>query len=211
MTNLMPTLKPIADAQKLAAILAKNLKIVDTYIQRRQEMTEAFQALEDQKGSVETESKDALLQQKFELEGELPQHLGRIRAVADHLSRALLDELHGEMIETVARVNSVIHRLYVIRSTIGARCNAQAMIADTVIPSFVDGSDLFKPPIQIDLMDGHVIEAAWERDDYAVALHKLLQPYHQIERCLEQLWFEQREAAYARRRGAGGLIPKPIR
>ena len=77
MTNL--PVKPIADAQKLTAILEKNLKIVDTYIQRRQEMNEALQALENQKGSVKTESKDALMQQKLELEGELPQHLGRIQ------------------------------------------------------------------------------------------------------------------------------------
>jgi len=140
----------------------------------------------------------------------LPQHLGRIRAVAGHLSQALLDELYGQLIEAVAEVNSVINRLYIIRSTVGARCFAQDTIEDTVIPSFIDRRDLFKPPVQIDPMDGHV-ESAWEQDDSAVALHKMLQPYHEVERRLEQLWFEQREAAAARRQGAGGLIPKPIR
>jgi hypothetical protein len=198
MSNL--PLKPIADAKKLTAILAKNLKIVDAYVQRRQEMTQAVQALEGQKDSVETESKDALMQQKLELEEELPQHLGRIRAVADHLSRALLDELHPDMTEAVARLNSVINRLYVIRSTVGARCFAQSTIDDTMIPSPVDGRDLFKPPLQKDC-DGHVIEAAWEQDGSAVALYKLLQPYYQTERQLEQLYFEQRESAAADRRG----------
>ena len=207
--NNLP-LKPIADAQKLTAILVKNLKIVDTYVQRRQEMNEALQALEDQKGSMKTESKDALMQQKLELEGELPQHLGRIQAIAGRLSRALLDELYGQLIEAVAEVNSAINRLYIIRSTVGARCFAQDTIEDTVIPSFVDRRDLFKPPVQRNC-DGHIIEAAWEQDDSAVALHKLLQPYHETERHLEQLYFEQREAAAAHRQGAGGLIPQPIR
>ena len=50
-------------------------------------------------------------------------------------------------------------------------------IDDTVIPSPVDGRDLFKPPLQKNC-DGDIIEAAWEQDDSAVALHKLLQPYH---------------------------------
>jgi hypothetical protein len=150
------------------------------------------------------------MQQRLKLEDELPQHLGRIRAVASHLRRALIDKLNGEMTEAAARVNSVINRLYIIRSTIGVHSFAQATMSDTVMPSFVDGRDLIKPPLQKNC-DGEVIEAAWERDDSAVALHKLLQPYHQTERHLEQLWFEQREAAAARRQGAGGLIPKPIR
>jgi uncharacterized protein YdcH (DUF465 family) len=113
------SLKPIADVQKLAAILAKNLKIVDTYVQRRQEINDALQALEEQNDNVRTESKDLLMQQRLKLEDELPQHLGRIRAVAGHLRRALIDKLNGEMTEAAARVNSVINRLYIIRSTIG--------------------------------------------------------------------------------------------
>jgi hypothetical protein len=206
MTNL--PLKPMADVQKLTAILDKNLKTVDAYIKRRQEVTKAVQALEGQKDKKATESKDALMRQQIELEEELPQLLGRIRAVADHLSHALLNELYKDMIVAVAGINSVVNRLHIIRSTVGARCNAQATIADTVIPSFVDGRDLFKPPIQIDLTEGHVVEAAWEQDDSAVALHSLLQPYHGTERHLEQLYFEQREAAAARRRGGGGFNSK---
>ena len=200
-------LKPIADAQKLAALLAKNLKSVDSYIQRRQEINDALQSLEGQSDSVKTESKDLLTQQKLKLEGELPQHLGRIRAVAGHLRRALIDELNGEMTDAAVRVNSVINRLHVIRSTVGTNRFAQATIEDTVIPAPVDGRDLFKPPVHRDF-NGHVIEADWKQDDSAVALHALLQPYHHIERCLEQLWFEQKKAA---RQGAGGLIPQPIR
>jgi hypothetical protein len=201
MTNL--PLKPIADAKRLAAILTKNLKIIDTYIQQRQEINDALQAMEEQRESAKTESKDLLMQQKLKLEAELPQHLGRIRAVAGHLRRALIDELNGEMTEAADIINSVINRLYVIRSTIGTNRFAQATIEDTVIPAPVDGRDLFKPPVHRDF-NGHVVEAAWEQDDSAVALHALLQPYHHIERCLEQLLFEQKEAT---RQGAGGLIP----
>jgi hypothetical protein len=201
MTNL--PLKPIADAKRLAAILTKNLKIIDTYIQQRQEINDALQAMEEQRESAKTESKDLLMQQKLKLEAELPQHLGRIRAVAGHLRRALIDELNGEMTEAADIINSVINRLYVIRSTIGTNHFAQATIEDTVMPAPVDGRDLFKPPVHRDF-NGHVIEADWKQDDSAVALHALLQPYHHIERCLEQLWFEQKEAT---RQGAGGLIP----
>ena len=210
-TMATTSLKPIADVQKLAAILAKNLKIVDTYVQRRQEINDALQALEEQNDNVRTESKDLLMQQRLKLEDELPQHLGRIRAVAGHLRRALIDKLNGEMTEAAARVNSVINRLYIIRSTIGVHSFAQATMSDTVMPSFVDGRDLIKSPIQIDPIDDHVVEASWEQDDSAVALHHLLQPYHQTELCLEQLWFEQTEAGATRRQGAGGLIPQPIR
>ncbi len=205
MTNL--PLKPIADAQRLAAILTKNLKIIDTYVRQRQEINDALQELEEQRDSAKTESKDLLMQQKLKLEDELPQHLGRIRAVAGHLRRALIGELNGELTEASARVNSVINRLHVIRSTVGTSRFAQATIEDTVIPAPVDGHDLFKPPVHRDF-NGHVIEADWKKDNSAVALHALLQPYHHIERCLEQLCFEQKEST---RQGAGGLILKPIR
>jgi hypothetical protein len=231
MTNLLTTIKPKADVQKLIGILAKNLKTADAYIQRRQDMTNAFQALESKKAKVASEgkdalrnagtleakrllgqvteeearsldvnltaiheqkdrleaAKDALLQQQIELEQELPQHLGTIKAVAGQLSQALLDELHNEMIEAVAKVNSVINRLHVIRSTIGAHSFAGATINDTEIPSFVDGNNLVRPPIRIHPIHGHILDAAWERDDLAVALHESLQPFHQTKRQLERL------------------------
>jgi hypothetical protein len=97
------------------------------------------------------------------------------QAIGD-LRRVIETDLDQEMRQAASMLTSIVNRLYAFRHATGIGLPSRE-IMDIKIPSVVDGSNLFQEPARFHPRNDSVIEAVWEKDKDAKALHDSLQAF----------------------------------
>ncbi|MGE0190134.1 MAG: hypothetical protein AB7Q04_12725 [Steroidobacteraceae bacterium] len=94
------------------------------------------------------------------------------QAIGD-LRRMFEADLDQEMQQAASMLTSAVNRLYAFRTATGTSLPSRE-IMHMKIPSLVDGTNLFQEPARFHPHDNRVIEAGWEKDKDAKALHDRL-------------------------------------
>lgn len=132
-------------------------------------------AVRDQQDRLSA-ARQALELQKAELDRQVkPLYDQAVRALSD-LKRTLEAELDQEVRQAAATINSVINRLYAFCDATSIASLKQDML-DVKIPSPIDGENLFQKPARYHPLHNTLVEAPWENDKDAKALHDRLQNF----------------------------------
>lgn len=121
-------------------------------------------------------ARQALTLQQAELDRQVkPLYEAAGQAIGD-LRRIIEADLDQEMRQAASMLTSIVNRLYAFRHATGIGLPSRE-IMDMKIPSVVDGTNLFQEPARFHPRNDSVIEAAWEKDKDAKALHDSLQAF----------------------------------
>lgn len=160
--------------QKAGALEAKRL-LGETSDADAQMLDTDLIAVRDQQDRL-TAARQALELQQAELDLQIkPLCEAAGQAIGD-LRRTFDAELDQEIQQAVLMLTSAVNRLYAFRIATGTSLPSRE-IMDLKIPSVVDGTNLFHPPVRLHPHDNRVIEAGWEKDKDAKALHDRLQTF----------------------------------
>jgi hypothetical protein len=132
-------------------------------------------AVRDQQDRLSA-ARQALELQQAELDRQVkPLYEAAGQAIGD-LRRVIEADLDQEMRQAASMLTSIVNRLYAFRHATGIGLPSRE-IMDMKIPSVVDGTNLFQEPARFHPRNDSVVEAAWEKDADAKALHDSLQAF----------------------------------
>ncbi len=130
-------------------------------------------AVRDQQDRLSA-ARQALELQQDELDRQVKPLYEAAGQAIDDLRRVIEADLDQEMQQAAATLTSIVNRLYAFRNATGIGLPSRE-IMDMNIPSVIDGTNLFQEPARFHPRNDSVVEAAWEKDKDAKALHDSLQ------------------------------------
>ena len=209
-----------SETEKQISATSKAFKPIEAYLQRRNKLAQAFEALAQKNEQVgqahksflqhagemearrllgEASNDDAqkldtgmldirdqqdrlaaahhaLSSQKAELDQQVkPLHEQAAKSLTQ-LKHAVEGELDQELRRAAAQVSAVVARLYAFHNATGMGIPGRQLM-EIVIPSAVNGENLFQAPVRFHPVNHEVIHSHWERDAEAKALHERLKGF----------------------------------